>query len=204
MAHASYKPVSTIGVANGSIQLSVVHLACVSSITVSDVRGADGFGGSRSQNQTSEPVSITTTPIVSELGNSTSQVAMEGGDVEFVGSEGAATTNNDSDLEGVLLPGTTIRDLVGDLDKSWGNSKDWMLQLRDGRQLVLPLSLYRSPDGMLVCLSMEEECVQGIAAIANEGQRVSWADEGEGLVESSSVVPGSENEMWELDRKSVV
>ena len=83
--------------------------------------------------------------------------------------EGSATTTNDSDLEGVHLPGPTIRELVGDLDKPWGNSKDWMLQLHDGQQLVLPLSLYRSPYSMSVCSSIEEECVPGIAAIANEG-----------------------------------
>ena len=73
--------------------------------------------------------------------------------------------------------------------------------MRDGKQLVLPLSLYRSPDCMLVCLSLEGECVPGNASITNEGQRVSWANKGEGLVESSSVAPGSENEMWELDER---
>ena len=56
--------------------------------------------------------------------------------------------------------------------KSLGNSKDWMLQLHDGRQLVLPLSLYRSPDCVSVCSSMEGERVPGTASIVNEGQRV--------------------------------
>ena len=73
--------------------------------------------------------------------------------------------------------------------------------MRDGKQLVLPLSLYRSPDCMLVCLSLEGECVPGNASITNEGQRVSWVDKGKGLVQSSSVVPESENEMWELDER---
>ena len=50
-----------------------------------------------------------------------------------MGSEGLVT----SDFEGAQLPGPTIKELVGDLDKSWGNSKDWILQLCDGRQLVL-------------------------------------------------------------------
>ena len=54
---------------------------------------------------------------------------------------------------------------------------------------------------MSVYSSIEEECVLGIAVIANEGQRVSWADEGEGLVESSHVVLGSENVMWEFDER---
>ena len=46
------------------------------------------------------------------------------------------------DFKGVLHSCPTIKELVGDLDRSWGNSKEWMLQLRDGRKLVLPLSLY--------------------------------------------------------------
>ena len=71
----------------------------------------------------------------------------------------------------------------------------------DGRQLVLLLSLYRSPDCMLVYSSLEGECVPGNASITNEGQRVSWADECEGLVESSSVVPLSENAMWDFDER---
>ena len=91
------------------------------------------------------------------------------GDEDFVGSEGPVTTNNDSDFEGSHLPGPTIRELVGDLDKSWGNSKDWILQLRDGRQLVLPLSLCRSPNSMSVCSSLEGECVPGNASSTNEG-----------------------------------
>ena len=114
--------------------------------------------------------------------NLTSQVTTKGRDVDFVGSEGLATTSNNSNLEGVHLPSPTIRELVEDLDKSWGNSKDWMLQLRDGRQLVLPLSLYRFPDCMSVSSSIEEEYVPGIATIANEGQRVSYVDKSEGLV----------------------
>ena len=50
---------------------------------------------------------------MSKLVNLTSQVATEGEDVDFVGLEGLATSNNDSNIEGVHLPSTTIRDLVG-------------------------------------------------------------------------------------------
>ena len=64
--------------------------------------------------------------------NLTSQVVTEDGDEDFVGSEVSAIAHEDSDLEGVQQPCPTIRELVGDLDKSWGNSKEWMLQLRDG------------------------------------------------------------------------
>ena len=44
--------------------------------------------------------------------------------------------------------GPTISDFVGDWSKTWGNSKDWMLELRDGRKIVIPLSAYRSPDSV--------------------------------------------------------
>ena len=59
--------------------------------------------------------------------NLTSQVVMEGGDEDFAGLEGFVTTNNESDFGGAHLHGPTIRELVEDLDKSWGNSKDWIL-----------------------------------------------------------------------------
>ena len=104
-------------------------------------------------------------PRVSKLVSLSSPVASEKGEDDFVGSEGLVT----SDFEGAQLPGPTIKELVGDLDKLWGNSKDWILQLRDGMQLVLPLSLYRSPDCMSVCSSLEGECVSGNASSTNEG-----------------------------------
>ena len=110
---------------------------------------------------------------VVQASSESSQMAKEDGKEDFVGSEGSATTNYDSESKGVHLPGPTIRELVGDLDKSWGNSKDWMLQLCDGRQLVIPLSLYRFPDCMSACSSLEDECVSGNVSITNAGQRVS-------------------------------
>ena len=178
VAQASHEQISLISAPNESRLVPVVSSATIS-----------------------EPIRTFTDPIVSALVSLSSLVASKDGDEDFVGSKGPVTTNNDSDFEGSHLPGPTIRELVGDLDKSWGNSKDWILRLRDGKQLVLPLSLYRSPDCMLVCSSLEGECVPGNAYITNEGQRVSWVDKGKGLVESSSVVPGSENEMWELDER---
>ena len=104
----------------------------VSSITVLEVTSVDGFGGQRSQTQSStmpikpvgmaqastEPISTFSAPIVLALVTLTSQVATEDGDEDFVGSKGSTTTNNDSDLEVVHLPGPTIRELVGDLAKS--------------------------------------------------------------------------------------
>ena len=144
---------------------------------------------------TSEPVRTLIDPRVSELVSMPSAVASEEGDEDIVGFEGPVT----SDFEGAQLPGPTIRELVKDLDKSWGNSKDWILQLRDGRQLVLPLSLYRSPDCMSVCSSLEGGCVPSNASSFKEGQWVT--DEGEGLVEYLSMVPGSESEMWDFDER---
>ena len=80
-----------------------------------------------------EPVLTLTKPRVLKLVSLSSPVALEDGEDDFVGSEGLFT----SDFEGAQLPRPTIKELVGDLDKSWGNSKDWILQLCDGRQLVL-------------------------------------------------------------------
>ena len=75
----------------------------------------------------SEFVTAYSDPMVSAQVSLISQVAPKDGEEDFVGSEGSATTNYDSDsnFEGVHLPGPTIRELVEDLDKFWGNSKDW-------------------------------------------------------------------------------
>ena len=35
----------------------------------------------------------------------------------------------------------SIKDLVGDLESTWGNSNNWVLELRDGKWIVIPLSL---------------------------------------------------------------
>ena len=66
----------------------------------------------------SEPIRTFTNSIVSALVFLSSPVASEDGDEDFVGSEGPVTTNNDFDFEGAHLPSPTIRELIGDLDKS--------------------------------------------------------------------------------------
>jgi len=113
----------------------LVSLETVSSITVSEEMSINGFGGQRSlfkltQSSTMpiqlvvvaqaslKPISVSNAPIRSAVVNGTSQVAMEDGDDDFGGSKGSATTNNDSNLKGVHLLGPTIREMVGDLDKS--------------------------------------------------------------------------------------
>ena len=74
-----------------------------------------------------EPVMTLTNPIVSVLVSLSSSVASNDGVEDFMGLEGSVTTNNESNFEGAHLHGPTIKELVGDLEKSWGNSKDWIL-----------------------------------------------------------------------------
>ena len=74
-----------------------------------------------------ESVLTLTEPRVLKLVSLSSSMASEEGEDDFVGSEGLVT----SDFEGAQLPRPSIKELVGDLDKSWSNSKDWILQLRD-------------------------------------------------------------------------
>ena len=215
VTHTSHDLISAISNLNGLKLMPAVSLATVFSTIAPEVMGSDGCGGRSNQTQpftmsgklvgaiqvASDSVPTCSDSMVSALVSLTSQMATEDREEDFVDSEGSVTTNYDSECEGIHLPGPTIRELVGDLDKSWGNSKEWILQLRDGRQLVLPLSLYRSSDCMSISSSLEGECVPGNVSITDEGQQVSWANEGEGLTESLSVVPGSESEMWEFDER---
>lgn len=57
-------------------------------------------------------------PIVSAAVSSSSQVRSEDGGEEFVGSEVLGTVPESSELEGVHHSCPTIKELVGDLDKS--------------------------------------------------------------------------------------
>ena len=63
------------------------------------------------------------------------------------------------------------------LDRSWGNSRDWVLELRDGRQVVIPLSLYRSTESLTDFTGSEDD--SGVA----------W--------DALSFNGGSEGELWE-------
>ena len=73
-------------------------------------------------------------------------------DEELLGPEVRVTVHEGANCKVVFSPSPTIRELVSDLDKSWGNSKEWMLKLRDGQQIVIPLSRYRSPERVSDCL----------------------------------------------------
>ena len=78
-----------------------------------------------------------------------------------------------ADCKVVFSSSPTIRELVSDLDKSWGNSKEWMLQLWDGRQIVILLSLYRSLKSVSDCSVTDVETITGNDSFINEGQMVS-------------------------------
>ena len=90
-------------------------------------------------------------------------------DEELLGPEVRATVHEGADCKVVFSSSPTIRELVSDLDKSWDNSKEWMLQLRDGRQIVIPLSLYRSPESVSDCSVTDVETVTGNDSFINEG-----------------------------------
>ena len=106
-------------------------------------------------------------------------------------------------LKGVQNCCPTIRELVGDLDKSWGNSKDWLLQLRDGRQILIPLLLYRSLGSESDCSGKEGEAATGNFTCVTKEQIVNWASECDGVVDSLFVITGSEDELWEFDERSM-
>ena len=106
-----------------------------------------------------------------------------------------------SSFEGVHRSCHTIKELVGDLDKSWGNSKEWMLQLRDGKQIVIPLLFYQSLDSKSDCSVTEGETGPGDNCFVTKRKIVSWADKRDKVVDSLTVVNGLEDELWELDER---
>ena len=130
-----------------------------------------------------------------------SPMATKDEDEELLGPKVKATVHEGADCKVVFSPSPTIRELVNDLDKSWGNSKEWMLQLQDGRQIVILLSLYRSPESVLDCLVTDVEIVTGNDSFINEGQMVSWAEDCDGLVDSLSIVTEAEEEVWDFDER---
>ena len=89
------------------------------------------------------------------------------------------------------------------LDKSWGNSRDWVLELRDGRQVVIPPSLYRSMESLTDFTGSEDDLNikygQGKVHLLKELLSLDWADESESGVawDALSFNGGSEGELWE-------
>ena len=90
----------------------------------------------------------------------------------------------------------SIRDFVGDLGKVWGNSKDWVLQFRDGRQITIPLSLHRSSETLSNYSGLKGGNALGTYSFLGDGQITSWADECDGAVDFSSADMGLECEVW--------
>ena len=49
-----------------------------------------------------------------------------------------------------------MRVRVTTLESTWGNFNNWVLELRDGKQIVIPPSLHHSPGSILDFQSMKE------------------------------------------------
>nr|XP_023925816.1 uncharacterized protein LOC112037235 [Quercus suber] len=146
--------------------------------------------------------------VPSAVASIASPVAKDDGGEKKVGMDmSLVECPESSNFEGFQNCCPTIRELVGDFDKSWGNSKDWMLQLRDGRQIVIPLSLYRPPGSESDCSVMEGEATTGNFSCVTNEQIVNWVDECDGVVDSLSVATGSEDERsmtWEKGGEPLV
>ena len=61
-----------------------------------------------------------------------------------------------------------------------------MLQLRDGRQIVIQLSFYWSPDSKSDCSVMEGEAGTGDNAFVTNRKIVSWTKEHDKVVDALS------------------
>ena len=95
--------------------------------------------------------------------------------------------------------GLTLSDFVGDLSRTWGNSNDWMIEFRDGRKIVIPLSAYRSPNSVSDQLVSEGVVNSGKDSSVNEGQITSCVSEYDGVVGSVASEFGSEGEAWDSE-----
>ena len=95
--------------------------------------------------------------------------------------------------------GPTLSDYVGDLSRTWGNSNDWMIEFRDGRKIVIPLSAYCSPKSVTGQLASEGVVNSGRDSLVNEGQIISWDSEFDGVVDSGDSEFGSEGVTWDSE-----
>ncbi|XP_065628619.1 uncharacterized protein LOC136067152 [Quercus suber] len=94
--------------------------------------------------------------------------------------------------------GPYLSDFVGDLSRTWGNSIDWMIEFRDGRKIVIPLSAFRSPNSVSDQIASEGVVNPGMDSLVNEGQISSWASEYDGVVGFAASELGSEGEPLEV------
>nr|XP_023918467.1 uncharacterized protein LOC112030014 [Quercus suber] len=110
-------------------------------------------------------------------------------------------------------PHSSIKNFVEDLEHTWGNSEKWVLELRGGRQIATPPSLYHSPRSLSDFSDLEGAVGQGNNTFKEEGHIVSWANECEGALDNVSLVSGSDCELgesngglvnWENDKEPLV
>ena len=66
-------------------------------------------------------------------------------------------------------------------------SEKWVLELRGGRQITIPLSLYHSPGSMSDFSDLEGVVGQGNNTFKEEGHLLSWADDCDGALDNVSV-----------------
>ena len=98
-----------------------------------------------------------------------------------------------------VKPCPSIKNFVEDLEHTWGNSEKWVLKLRGGRQIAIPLSLYHSLESLTDFSDLEGVVGQGNNTFKEEGHIVNWADECDGALDNVSVVSGSDCELGESD-----
>ena len=92
-----------------------------------------------------------------------------------------------------------MRVRVTTLESTWGNFNNWVLELRDGKQIVIPLSLHHSPGSILDFSKHERDEGQGNDTFREEKCIVSWADE----CDIVSIVSCSECELWDTEEKII-
>uniref|UniRef100_A0A7N2R8J9 Uncharacterized protein n=1 Tax=Quercus lobata TaxID=97700 RepID=A0A7N2R8J9_QUELO len=60
------------------------------------------------------------------------------------------------------------------LDRSWGNSRDWVLELRDGRHVVIPPSLYRSMESLTDFTGSKDDLNIKYGQVTYSGRCLLW------------------------------
>ena len=73
----------------------------------------------------------------------------------------------------LVEPHLSIKNFVEDLEHTCGNSEKWVLELRGGRQIAIPLSLYHSPGSISDFSDLEGVVGQGNNTFKEERHIVS-------------------------------
>ena len=72
-----------------------------------------------------------------------------------------------------VKPHPSIKNFIEDLEHTWGNLEKWFLELRGGRQIAIPLSLYHSPGSISDFSDLEGVVGQGNNTFKEERHIVS-------------------------------